>query len=76
MLHNVDTMNAGGIDGNITCTCEWSKYAVYPNAGWGRRSVGIRRTSGTKKDWVKAKLVAAYIGHVVREGRIADQFGN
>ena len=75
-MHNVDTMSAGGIDGNITCTCEWSKYAVYPNAGWGRRSVGIRRISGTKKDWVKGKLVDAYKLHIARECRIADQFGN
>ena len=64
-MHTIDTLNAGGIDGTITCKCGWSKYTAYPNAGWGRKSIGIRRLNGqTKKQYVTDVLVKKYIGHI------------
>jgi len=75
-MHTIDTINAGQIDGTLTCTCGFNKYTTYPNRGWGQRSVGIRRLNGqTKKQWITDKLVASYIGHVVRERRIAEVYG-
>ena len=75
-MHTINTLDAGGIDGTITCKCGYSKYTTYPNAGWGARSVGIRRLNNqTKKEWVKDKLVASYIGHVAREQRNREMFG-
>lgn len=66
-MHTIDTLVAGPIDGTITCKCGYSKYAHYPNAGWGRRSVGIRRNQGqTKKEFVTDKLVSLYVLHVAR----------
>ena len=67
-MHTIDTIQAGPIDGTITCKCGYRKYTVYPGAGWGRHSVGIKRNKGqTKKQYVTDKLVMFYIGHVARE---------
>ena len=66
-MHTIDDLQAGPIDGTISCICGYSKYAHYPNAGWGRRSVGIRRPKGvTKKQYVTDKLVGLYVMHVAK----------
>ena len=75
-MHTIDSLSCGPIDGTIRCKCGYSKYTVYPNAGWGRRSVGIRRLNGkTKKEYVRDKLVAYYITHVAREQRLTQVHG-
>ncbi len=72
-MHTIDYINAGSIDGTLACTCGYTKYTTYPNRGWGARSVGQYRPNGkTKREWIKDKLVAYYIGHVAREQRNAE----
>jgi len=75
-MHTIKAINAGLIDGTLTCSCGYTKYTTYPNRGWGERSVGIRRLNKqTKKEWIKDKLVAHYIGHVAREQRLKEMYG-
>jgi len=63
--HSVSTLKVnGGIDGFIRCECGWDKYAVYPGAGWGRRSTGIRRPKGqTKGQYINNRLVTLWAKH-------------
>ena len=71
-MHTIDTLVAGPIDGTINCQCGFTKYEHYPNAGWGRKSVGIRRMPGqTKKQYVTDKLVASYVLHIARAKQLA-----
>ena len=66
-MHTIESLIAGGIDGTITCKCSYQKYYVYPGAGWGRKSVGIKRSIGqTKKEYVTDKLVNFYVMHVAK----------
>jgi len=64
-MHDITMLKVnGGIDGTCKCSCGWTKYAVYPGAGWGGRSVGIRRPKGmTKGAYINNRLVTLWAKH-------------